>query len=236
VSEAGGGASSGTGNDRELATVELLGVLAYGQLRSFGAMSSAVRFAPDARSADRIAGFARREYDAYEALTQHLGELTALPTAAMDRQKGLFDAFFARAPLDDWFGASVFFAFGIPLARDFMRTVVPMLDPASGDVVLRTLQDRADVEQAAVALLRAQLATDVLRERARGIVADLLGQALTAFQQAAGDSDALKVLLGGEQGAASTEVRRLAMELLTAHRGRLVELGLEDPEELAEEV
>ena len=236
MSEAGGGASSGTGNDRELATVELLGVLAYGQLRSFGAMSSAVRFAPDARSADRIAGFARREYDAYEALTQHLGELTALPTAAMDRQKGLFDAFFARAPLDDWFGASVFFAFGIPLARDFMRTVVPMLDPASGDVVLRTLQDRADVEQAAVALLRAQLATDVLRERARGIVADLLGQALTAFQQAAGDSDALKVLLGGEQGAASTEVRRLAMELLTAHRGRLVELGLEDPEELAEEV
>jgi hypothetical protein len=236
VSEAGGGASSGTGNDRELATVELLGVLAYGQLRSFGAMSSAVRFAPDARAADRIAGFARREYDAYEALTQHLGELTSLPTAAMDRQKGLFDAFFARAPLDDWFGASVFFAFGIPLARDFMRTVVPMLDPASGDVVLRTLQDRADVEQAAVALLRAQLATDVLRERARGIVADLLGQALTAFQQAAGDSDALKVLLGGEQGAASTEVRRLAMELLTAHRGRLVELGLEDPEELAEEV
>ena len=236
MSEAGGGASSGTGNDRELATVELLGVLAYGQLRSFGAMSSAVRFAPDARSADRIAGFARREYDAYEALTQHLGELTALPTAAMDRQKGLFDAFFARAPLDDWFGASVFFAFGIPLARDFMRTVVPMLDAASGDVVLRTLQDRADVEQAAVALLRAQLATDVLRERARGIVADLLGQALTAFQQAAGDSDALKVLLGGEQGAASTEVRRLAMELLTAHRGRLVELGLEDPEELAEEV
>ena len=236
MSEAGGGASSGTGNDRELATVELLGVLAYGQLRSFGAMSSAVRFAPDARSADRIAGFARREYDAYEALTQHLGELTSLPTAAMDRQKGLFDAFFARAPLDDWFGASVFFAFGIPLARDFMRTVVPMLDPASGDVVLRTLQDRADVEQAAVALLRAQLATDVLRERARGIVADLLGQALTAFQQAAGDSDALKVLLGGEQGAASTEVRRLAMELLTAHRGRLVELGLEDPEGLAEEV
>jgi hypothetical protein len=152
----------------------------------------------------------------------------------MDRQKGLFDQFFGRAPLDDWFGACVFFAFGIPLARDFMRTVVPMLDATSGDVVLRTLQDRADVEEAAVALLRAQLTSDVLRERARGIVADLLGQALTAFQQAAEGSDALKVLLGGEDDASSTEVRRLAMELLSAHRGRLVALGLEDPEELAD--
>jgi hypothetical protein len=225
---------SGTGDELRRATAELLGVLAYGQLRSFGAMSSAVRFAPDARSADRIAGFARREHDAYAALNLHLAELTDDPTAAMDRQKGLFDRFFGRAPLDDWFGACVFFAFGIPLARDFMRTVVPMLDAASGDVVLRTLQDRADVEDAAVALLQAQLTSDMLRERARGIVADLLGQALTAFQQAAGDSDALKVLLGGEEDASSTEVRRLAMELLTAHRGRLVALGLEGPEELVD--
>jgi hypothetical protein len=118
------------------------------------------------------------------------------------------------------------------LARDFMRTVVPIIDPDSGDVVLRTLQDRADVEEAAVALLRTQLTSDALRERARGIVADLLGQALTSFQQAAGDSDALQVLLGDGQDASSDEVRRLAMGLLTAHRGRSVTLGLEEPEEL----
>jgi hypothetical protein len=220
--------------DRKLATVELLGVLAYGQVRSFGAMSSAVRFAPDARAADRIASFAAREHDAYRALHDHLAQLTDLPTAAMDRQKGLFDRFFARAPLDDWFGAMVFFAFGIPLARDFMRTVVPMLDPGSGDVVLRTLEDRAEVEAAAVALLRSELTTDETRERARSIVADLLGQALTSFQQAAGDTDALSILLGAEDDEASAEVRRLAMGLLTAHRGRLVELGLEDPEDLAD--
>ena len=226
---------SGADADRRLATVELLGVLAYGQLRSFGAMSSAVRFAPDARAADRIASFADREHDAYRALHDHLAALTDLPTAAMDRQKGLFDRFFARAPLDDWFGAVVFFAFGIPLARDFMRTIVPMLDPASGDVVLRTLQDRAEVEDAAVALLRSELTGDAARERARGIVADLLGQALTSFQQAAGESDALSVLLGADDDEASTEVRRLAMGLLTAHRGRIVELGLEDPEDLVED-
>jgi len=222
-------------DERRSATAELLGILSYGQLRSFGAMSSAVRFAPDARAADRIASFARREHEAYEALHDHLATLTEDPPAAMDRQKGLFDLFFGRAPLDDWFGACVFFAFGIPLARDFMRTLIPLLDPESGDVVLRTLQDRAAVEEAAIALLRSQLTSDVLRERARAIVADLLGQALTAFQQAAGDSDALTVLLGAEDDEASVEVRRLAMDLLTAHRGRLVELGLEHPEDLTED-
>ncbi len=222
------------GTDRTLATVELLGVLAYGQLRAFAAMSSAVRFAPDARAADRIATFAGREHDAYRVLHDHLASLTDLATAAMDRQKGLFDRFFARAPLEDWFGAMVFFAFGIPLARDFMRAVVPLLDPASGDVVLRTLQDRAEVEGAAVALLRSELTSDVARERARGIVADLLGQALTSFQQAAGDTDALSVLLGADDDAAAVEVRQLAMDLLTAHRGRLVALGLEDPEGLTD--
>lgn len=228
--------SAGTDAGRTLATVELLGVLAYGQLRSFSAMSSAVRFAPDARSADRIAAFARREHEAYETLLAHLASLTELPTAAMDRQKVLFDQFFGRAPLDDWFGASVFFAFGIPLARDFMRTVVPVLDAASADVVVRTLDDREEVEAAAVALLRSQLTTEVARERARAIVADLLGQALTAFQQAAADSDALSVLLGGDgDDEASVEVRRLAMGLLTSHRARLIGLGLEDAEDLVEE-
>jgi len=229
--------SVGSDDDRTLATVELLGVLAYGQLRSFAAMSSAIRFAPDARSADRIAAFARREHAAYETLLAHLAALTELPTAAMDRQKVLFDRFFGRAPLDDWFGASVFFAFGIPLARDFMRTVVPVLDAASAQVVVRTLDDRGEVEAAAVALLRSQLTTEVARERARALVADLLGQALTAFQQAAADSDALSVLLGDGDGddAASVEVRRLAMGLLTSHRARLLALGLEDAEDLVDE-
>jgi hypothetical protein len=220
---------------RDLATVELLGVLAYGQLRSFGAMSAAVRFAPDARSADRIATFARREHDAYELLHVHLATLTELPTAAMDRQKALFDRFFERAPLDDWFGATVFFAFGIPLARDFMRIVAARLATSSAQVVLRALEDRAEVEDAAVALLRAQLEDEQARVRARALVGDLLGQALTAFQQAVSDSDALGVLVT-EGGAAddddtSAEVRRLAMELLAAHRGRVLALGLEDLED-----
>jgi hypothetical protein len=217
---------------RALATAELLGALAYGQLRSFGAMSAAVRFAPDARTADRIATFARREHDAYEAIRDRLAVLTALPTAAIDRQKGLFDRFFAAAPLDDWFGSCVFFAFGIPLARDFSRAVVPLLDVESAAVLLGTLEARAETEDAAVALLRSQLGTEPAREVARRLVADLLGQALTAFQQAATESDALAVLLSVDHEAAAVEVRGLAMSLLADHRARIVDLGLEELSDL----
>jgi hypothetical protein len=173
--------------ERDLAVAELLGVLAYGQLRSFSAMSSAVRHAPDARSADRVATFARREHDAYEGLRGRLGELTDLPEAAMDRQKALFDAFFDRAPLEDWFGASVFFAFGIPLARDFARTVVPLLDARSAEVLVATLDAREEAEAAALALLRTQLGDAAARRRARGLVAALLGRARTALQQGAAE-------------------------------------------------
>ena len=222
-----------TAGARARATAEVLGVLAYGQLRSFAAMSAAVRFAPDAGAADRIATFARREHDAYEALLARLTDLTEPPTAAMDRQKGLFDRFFARAPLDDWFGASVFFAFGIPLARDFARLVQPLLDPHSAAVVQRTLDERAEAQDAAIALLRSQLGAPGARDRARGLVADLLGQALTAFQQATATTDALAVLLTGA-GTAEDRARTLALDLLAAHRGRLVALGLEDLEGLGD--
>ncbi len=218
--------------DRDLAVVEVLGVLAYGQLRSFAAMSSAVRLAPDARSADRVATFARREHDAYEALRGRLDELTDLPEAAMDRQKALFDAFFDRAPLGDWFSASVFFAFGIPLARDFGRTVVPLLDTRSAEVLVATLDAREEAEAAALALLRTQLGDEAARRRARTLVADLLGRALTAFQQASASTDALMVLLAGD--GSEDRARDLALDLLARHRQRLIGLGLEDVTGLAD--
>jgi hypothetical protein len=103
----------------ELATVELLGALAYGQLRSFEAVARLIRLAPDARTADELATAALREYEQYVALRDHLGELTELPTASTPTSTVL--------PLDDWFGACVFFALGVPLAGDFIRAVAPSL-------------------------------------------------------------------------------------------------------------
>lgn len=215
----------------ELATVELLGALAYGQLRSFEATARLVGVAPDARTADLVAEVASLEYAAYVRLHDHLAARTELPSAVMDRQKPFFDAYFDRAPLDDWFGASVFFALGLPIAADFARAIAPTLDEETAAVVTEALAGRREFEQGAIDQLARQLEGPEARERARSLTADLLGRALTSYQGVVSDTDALKVLLAAdtpEDVTAEQRVKRLAIEVLSGHRRRAVELGLED--------
>lgn len=215
----------------DLATVELLGALAYGQLRSFEATARLIGLAPDSRAADAVADVASHEYAAYVRLRDHLAARTQLPSAVMDRQKPFFDAYFDRAPLDDWFGASVFFALGLPIAADFARAIAPTLDDETAAVVTEALTGRSAFERGALEQLAIQLVDAGARERARSLTADLLGRALTSYQGVVSDTDALKVLLAAdtsEDTNAEQRVKRLAIAVLSGHRRRAVELGLED--------
>ncbi|MFP4635047.1 MAG: ferritin-like fold-containing protein [Nitriliruptoraceae bacterium] len=213
-----------------LATVELLGALAYGQLRSVEAAARLIALAPDVRTADQVAEVVVHELEAYRRLRDHLAERTELPTAVMDRQKAHFDAYFDRAPLDDWFGASVFFALGLPMASDFANAIAPVLEDATAQVVTEAIAGRPRFEQGAIEQLATQLVDDAAIERARHLSADLLGRALTSYQGAVGDTDALSVLLaaGEDERSAERRVKELAIEVLGKHRRRMVELGLED--------
>ncbi len=213
-----------------LATVELLGSLAYGQLRSFAATAQTIPLAPDTAVADALVAWADEELHRYQRLRDHLDDRTQLVTAVMERQRGYFDDFFDRAPLQDWFGTCVFFALGLPIAADFIRAVAPALDDESAAVVRATLE-RQELQDAALEELRRQLVDDAARERARQLTADLLGRALTGFQGVMANTDALKVLLAADLHEGETgeqRVKRLALEVLEGHRRRVVELGLED--------
>ena len=215
----------------ELATVEVLGALAYGQLRSFQVTARAVGHAPDARTADDLADLALREHAGYVLLRDRLAARTDLATAVMDRQKPHFDAYFDRVPMDDWFSACAFFALGLPIAADFGRELAPSLDDETGRIVVASLADRDPFEHFAVAHLRRQLVDDEACERARLLVANLLGRALQGFQGIVSDTDALKVVLAsgaadGETG--ETRVKRLAVGVMQGHHRRMIELGLED--------
>ncbi len=217
-------------DDHELATVELLGSLAYGQLRSFAATASTIPLAPDTAMADLLAVWAATENERYRRLRDHLAQRTELVDAVMERQRAHFDGYFDRAPLDDWFGACVFFALGLPIASDFVRAVAPTLDADAAAVVTEAFE-REDVEAEAVAQLSALLTDEDARERARALTADLLGRALTGFQGVMADTDALKVLLESDRQEDETgeqRVKRLAMEMLQGHRRRVLELELED--------
>lgn len=212
---------------KTLATVELLGALTYGQLRAFEVTSRAVRHAPDARSADRVADFAAREHRAYELLRDRLIELTDLGGAVIDRQKPLFDAFFDQAPVEEWLTACTFFATGLPMAADFIREIAPALDSETALVVVGALADRSPFERYAIDRLNELTDGDPEAMAAvKRAVSELLGRALTGFQNALSETDALQVLLAAEDDDAV--VKRVAMRILAGHRQRMHALGIED--------
>jgi hypothetical protein len=234
-----GGAATTVGDDqgggdveqdeKTLATVELLGALTYGQLRAFETTARAVRYGPDARAADRTAGFAAHEHRGYALLRDRLIELTDLGGAVMDRQKPLFDQYFDQAPVDDWLGACTFFATGLPMAADFIREMAPSLDERTAAVVLDALADREPFEAYAITCIREAVAADpTAMERVKALVADVLGRALTGFQAALGETDALGVLLGEAGEDDDAVVKRVVMTVLAGHRRRMHALGIED--------
>lgn len=219
--------------DRQLAIVELLGALTYGQLRAFEMTAHAVRFAPDAPTADRLAELAVREHAAYRSLNAALAERTDLPAAVLDRQKPRFDAYFDGVPMEDWLGASLFFAVGLPIAADFIREISPTLDADTSLVLVGALAERGAFERFALEQVRGAIErSSEERERARHLAADVLGRALTGFQGALTDTDALKILFR-DAAAASGEsaealVKRVAITVMSGHRRRMHALGLED--------
>lgn len=216
-------------DERDLATVELLGALTYGQLRSFEVTARAVRHAPDVRAADRVAGFAVREHAGYQALRDHLVSRTDLAAAVMDRQRPRLDGYFDAVPVDDWLAASTFFAVGLPIAADFIREVAPALDPPTAQIVTDSLADRGRFEAFAHEQLTSLMDADpATRDLARRLVADVLGRALTGFQSAVTDSDALDVLLADDRESGDSLVRRVAITVIGGHRRRMLALGLED--------
>lgn len=217
-------------DDHALATVELLGALAYGQLRSLAATATTIPLAPDTAMADRLALWAATENDRYRRLRAQLDQRTELADAVMERQRPYFDGYFDRAPLDDWFGGCVFFALGLPLASDFVRAVAPTLDPEAASAVTEAFE-RENIEAEAVDHLKELLTDEDARERARALTADLLGRALTGYQGVMANTDALKVLLDADRREGETgeqRVKRLALDMLQGHRRRVLELGLED--------
>lgn len=221
--------------DPAAAVTELLGALAYGQLRAIEAAARLIAVAPDAGTADLAADVVNHEFGAYRILHDDLRSRTEQPNEVMDGMKPFFDGYFDRAPLDDWFGSSVFFALGLPIAADFARAIAPVLDDDTAELVVEAIGGRERFEEAAAEQLRALLIDEKDRSRARQLAGDLLGRALTSYQEAMGQTDALKVLFAAEAEAQGTtgeaQVKRLAMEVLTGHRRRTVALGLEDLDE-----
>lgn len=219
-------------DELELATAELLGALTYGQLRAYTTAVALVPLAPDLERTERLLAFADRERERYRRMRTRLEELTDLPRPVMERQKPAFDRFFDDLTLDDWLGGVAFLAVGLPLSADFARAVAPTVDEETATVLVEVLAGRENTAGYAREELQRLLDEPEHHERARKLVADVIGLALTEFTGTLSSTDALRVLFERhaqrEDTTAERVVKRLAIDVLEAHRRRMHALGLDD--------
>jgi hypothetical protein len=114
------------------------------------------------------------------------------------------------------------------------RPAPPTVDDHTAEVVVEALAGRSRTEAFAREQLKQLLDEPEHHERARRLVAEVIGLALTEFSTSLGSTDALRVLFerhAATQGlTAEAVVKRMAISVLESHRRRMHALGLDDLE------
>jgi len=219
------GSLAGSGGEPDAAesVARIVGALAYALLRVFGLSAAAAGTAPTLALRERQAAFAVEEFGRYGVLRRRLGALTDDPEEAMAQFRGPLDSFFDAAPAGEWLDAQVFQYIGDAISTDFADLIAPHLDEKTAAAVREGLSGRAAHDAFALEQILGQLAADPDAEtRVAAVTGAIVGNALGGLRDSILTSDALAVVLGGQES-----VKEVVLELLGRHRERLERLGLD---------
>lgn len=211
--------------------MDLLGVMAYGELSAFERLSSDARYSPTLHDRAVLGRLAVIEFQHYELVSAKLDAMGLDAEAAMLPFQPSVDHFHERTRPADWY-ESLMKAYVVDtVSADFYQAVARYVDPGTRELIQK-IQASED-------------ATAVLRERLRVALADdprlasrlalwgrrLLGEALTQAQRVGYENAFLTELItaadsGADDAAARERVQRLTTELAENHSKRMVQLGL----------
>jgi tRNA-(MS[2]IO[6]A)-hydroxylase (MiaE)-like len=209
----------------DAATVDLLGVLAYGELTAFERLASDARLAPTVADKTALATMAAGEFEHFRRLSGHLAAAGVDPGEAMEPFVVPLDAFHDSTEPNDWLEGLIKAYVGDGLATDFYREVSELLpDPDTRALVLEVLDDSGQASFAVARVTEAIRAEPAVGGRLALWGRRLVGEAIIQAQRVAADRDALTDLLvtGGDVAG----IAQLLNRLTDRHTERMAALGL----------
>lgn len=179
------------------AVVELLGVLAYGELTAFERMAADAALAPDIEDQAAMAGLAAMQYDHFVVLRDRLQQMGADPAAAMTPFRVAIDDFHEQTRPHDWLEGLVKAFVGDGITADFYREIADHLDAETRALVIAVCDDHVAADFI-VETVREAIAED---PRVAGRLAlwgrRLVGEMIAQAQAVAAEHDVLSLLVIG---------------------------------------
>jgi hypothetical protein len=213
----------------DAAVIDLLGVLAYGELSAFERLCSDAALAPTLDDKAEVAAMACAEFGHFQQLRSKLIERGAEPEEAMRPFVAPLDAFHASTAPADWLEGLVKAYVGDGIAADFYREISVLLDDETRDLVLEVF---ADTGHSTFVVSKVRTAIEI-DPRVAGRLAlwgrRLMGEALSQAQRVAAERDALAGLLAGGDGGGGmdlVELGRMFTRIAEQHTKRMAALGL----------
>lgn len=202
--------------------IDLLGLLALGELLAFERMVFDARLAPDLGRRAALSEAAVGEIRNYRLLADRLAELGADPAEAMAPFKEAFRSFDASTSPRDWLEALVKVYLGDAVADDFFRAVSAGLEEGDRTLIETVLAQTGAADLAAEELRAAVAADPSVTGRLSLWARRLVGEGINRAQGVAAANERLTGLIVGDGGSLDSLLRRLTR----AHQDRMKSVGL----------
>lgn len=209
------------------AVVDLLGLLAYGELQGFTRMAIDSTLAPNLRDQAQTARMAATEFRQFERLRDRLVGLSVDPEAAMAPFVASIDAYHASTAPSGWLEGLVKIYVGDGIARDFYLEMSYFVDPDTAGLIRSVFADRGQADFVVASVRQAIAAEPALAGRLALWARRLVGEALSQAQRVSAQRESLtSLLVAGDEGLDLQGVGELFGRLTTRHTERMATLGL----------